>query len=78
MTWEIVLGLIALVGAIITVTTPIVKLNSSITKLNCSIDALNDGMAKSDERITNHGKQIDELKGRITVLETFHDGRHIS
>ena len=39
MSWEIVLGLIALVGFGISVSTPIIKLNTSITKLNCSIDA---------------------------------------
>jgi hypothetical protein len=75
MTWEIVLGLIALVGAVISITTPLLKLNTSITRLNCSIDNLNTGMEKSDERITCHGKQIDDHEHRITILETYHDGR---
>jgi TolA-binding protein len=75
MTWEIVLGLIALVGFGITVATPIIKLNTSITKLNCSIDTLNDGMATNDRRLTQHGQQLDKLEHRVTILETFHDGR---
>lgn len=69
MTWEIVAGLIALVGFGLSVMTPIVKLNTSITKLNCSIDSLNKNMARNEERITSHGRQIDDHEHRITVLE---------
>ena len=36
MTWEIVAGIIALVGLIISVVTPIAKLDASITGLKCS------------------------------------------
>lgn len=74
-TWEVFLGIVAIVGFGVTIATPIIKLNTSITKLNCSIDQLNEGMASSDKRITSHGKQIDALEKRVTVLETFHDGR---
>ena len=72
MSWEIVLGLIALVGFGISVSTPIIKLNTSITKLNCSIDALNKNMAVSEKRLDDHGKQLDSFEHRITVLEGFH------
>lgn len=74
MTWEIVVGLIALVGFGISVMTPIMKLNTSITKLNCSIDSLNQNMARSEERITAHGKQIDDLEHRVTMLEAHEGG----
>ena len=53
MTWEIVTGLIALVGFGLSVISPIIKLNSSITKLNCSIDSLNQNMARNEARITH-------------------------
>ena len=72
MTWEIVLGLIALVGFGISVTTPLIKLNTSITKLNCSIDSLNKNMETSNKRLDEHGKQLDNFEHRITVLEGFH------
>lgn len=75
MTWEIVVGLITIFGAVISITTPLLKLNTSITRLNCSINALNDEMKKNDVRITSHGKQLDKLEHRVTILETFHDGR---
>lgn len=73
MSWEIVVGLIALVGFGISVTTPIIKLNTSITKLNCSIDSLNKNMEVNEKRITKHGAEIDDLKDRVSVLEGFHD-----
>ena len=47
MTWEIVVGIIALCGFGISIVTPIIKLNTSITKLNCSIDSLNQHMARN-------------------------------
>lgn len=75
MNWEIFLGISVLVGFGVTVATPIIKLNTSITKLNCSIDKLNEGMASSDRRLTEHGKHLDGLEHRVTVLESFHDGR---
>lgn len=77
MTWEIVVGLIALVGFGISVTTPIIKLNTSITKLNCSIDTLNSSMAMNEKRISKHGEEIDALDKRVTVLEGFHDERRM-
>ena len=77
MTWEIMVGLIAIVGFGISVSAPIIKLNTNITKLNCSIISLNQNMAESKERIAAHGKEIDELKTRITVLEGFHDEKRM-
>ncbi len=77
MTWEIVVGLIALVGFGISVSTPIIKLNTSITKLNCSIDALNKNMEVSTKRLDAHGAQLDELEHRVTVLEGFHDEKRM-
>lgn len=62
MTWEIVLGIIALFGFVVAVVTPILKLNSSITKLNCTIDTLNKTMDTTKERVTEHGKEIDKLR----------------
>ena len=45
------------------------ELDASITGLRCSIDVLNQNMARNEERITHHGKQIDDHEHRITVLE---------
>lgn len=69
MTWEIFLGISALVAFGVAVVTPIIKLNSSITKLNCAIDMLNASMAKSDKRLDAHSVQLDNHEKRITILE---------
>ena len=73
MTWEIVVGIIALVGFGISVSTPIIKLNTSITKLNCSVDNLNENLENSNRRLDAHGKQLDNFEHRITVLEGYHE-----
>lgn len=49
MTWEIVLGISALVGFFITCATPMMKLNTSITRLNETIGTLRDIVDKNDE-----------------------------
>lgn len=76
MTWEIVLGIIALAGFMLSVITPIIKLNANITKLGCSIDALYDAVRKSDKRIDSHSERLDDHEIRITVLETKEEGRN--
>ena len=69
MTWDIALGVIALVTFVIAVMNPLMKLNSSITELKCTIENMNQNSERSNERITAHGKVIDELEHRVTVLE---------
>ncbi len=48
MSWEIVLGIIALVGFFITVGTPVLKLNTSIIHLNESVNSLRDLINKNE------------------------------
>lgn len=87
MTWEIFLGIVALIGFIITVTTPLMKLNSSITKLNdCvgtlkeAIDKLDSDNEKSHRRIWEHNEEQDDTinvhEQRITKIETKIDFMH--
>ena len=80
MTWEIFLGIVALIGFIISVMTPIIKLNTSITKLNVALEALQTSMNKIDNdnteshrRIWNHNDSqdalIDDHEKRISNIE---------
>ena len=80
MTWEIFLGIVALIGFIISVMTPIIKLNTSITKLNVALEALQTSMNKIDNdnteshrRIWNHNDNQDALiedhEKRISNIE---------
>lgn len=71
MTWEIVLGLIALFGFGVAVVTPIIKLNTSITKLNASIDRLNEKMVTSEEKVKELGATLADHEKRIIRIEGF-------
>lgn len=80
MTWEIFLGIIALAGFIVTVTTPMIKLNTSITKLNETIGSIREIVEKNDEdnkeshkriynRLENHDNVLNSHNERITKIE---------
>ncbi len=81
MTWEIFLGIVALIGFVISISTPLIKLNTSITKLNTSlsninknIDELKQNSKVSHDEIWLHNdeqdKKIEDCEHRITVVET--------
>ena len=54
---------------------PIISLNKSITKLNDSIDILNRDSSNLEERVTKHGKEIDEVRERTLTNE--HEIAHL-
>lgn len=67
------LGIASVVVAIII--KPIINLNKSIQKLNDSIDQLNGDNKLLGERVTKHGKEIDDLHD--TVLHHEHEIKHL-
>lgn len=54
---------------------PIISLNKSIQKLNDSIDQLNGDNATLKERVTKHGKEIDE--NRMKLKDHDHEIAHL-
>lgn len=87
MTWEIFLGIVALVGFCITIATPLMKLSRTMTELNINMQNLNDAMAEltqhnteSHRRIWNHNEEQDDKiqnhEQRITKIETKMDIIH--
>lgn len=66
----LVLGFVV---TLIAVMTPIIKLNTSITKLNVTMENLikkqSDDHFNISERVTAHGKKIDDLSERIAAIE---------
>ncbi len=54
---------------------PVISLNKSIQKLNDSIDQLNGDNNTLKERVTKHGKEIDE--NRIKLVEHDHEIAHL-
>ena len=87
MTWEIFLGIVALVGFIISLATPLMKLSKTMTELNVNMQNLNKAMnvltannTESHRRIWAHNEEQDEKienhEKRITKIETKMDIMH--
>ena len=84
MTWEIFLGIVALVGFLITVISPLMKLSKTMTELNVNMQNLNQAMntltsnnTESHRRIWEHNEEqdskIENHEKRITKIETKMD-----
>ena len=73
MTWEIFLGIVALVGFVITVTSPFIKLNKVMTELSCAVRSLQQTIAdmntRFDERIKRIWEHNEEQDGTIKEHE---------
>lgn len=69
MTYEILIGALGLIGALIIVIKPIISLNSNITALRASVDSLKEVLNDLKDRVTNHGKEIDEIKTELSDHE---------
>lgn len=87
MTWEIFLGIVALVGFCVTIATPLMKLSKTMTELNINMQNLNQAMntltannTESHRRIWVHNDEQDERlenhEKRITKIETKMDIIH--
>ena len=76
MSYEILIGALALIGMLAGVIKPIITLNNNITELRASLDALKEALTELKDRLTSHGEQIDAIniqladhEARIKVLE---------
>ena len=87
MTWEIFLGIVALVGFCVTIATPLMKLGKTMTELNVNMQNLNQAMntltannTESHRRIWVHNDEQEEKlenhEKRITKIETKMDIIH--
>ena len=75
MTWEIVVGLIALMGAPVTICGVVVKVNGTLVRLEDAIDRLNSFMETQTVRNTKIDKDFLEHERRISKLEMYHRER---
>lgn len=69
MTYEILIGALALVGMLAGVVSPIIKLNNNITQLRASVDSLKEIIQELKDRITFHGHEIDDMKVELADHE---------
>ena len=69
MTYEILVGALGLIGALIVVIKPLMTLNQNITTLTMSVNQLRDVLAEVKERVTNHGREIDQMREELADHE---------
>ena len=66
---------VGFLGGLVVLVAPILRLNSTITKLTTIVEKLEeivkDKTDKLDERVTQHGKEIDEIR----IRQQDHDTR---
>ena len=72
---NMIIAALGFIGALLVVVTPVIRLNSNITELTVlfrELKALVEEKTEHlDKRVTEHGKQIDELK----VTQAKHEER---
>lgn len=71
---QTIVTILGFVVMMISVISPIIKLNTSITKLNITLDKFQEQTKENhnvlQKRVTEHGKEIDDLNERLIAIET--------
>ena len=66
MTDSVIIVVIGFLGSLVAIITPLIRLNNTISRLATTIDLFRDEAEQKhdnfDRRITEHGKEIDELE----------------
>lgn len=77
MTWEIVTGLIALAGFLITFCTVVSKNTAAMTELRTTLNEFRENYKQAHSelagRVQKHGEEIDRHEKRITRLEDWRE-----
>lgn len=75
MTDTMIVASVGFLGGLVVLIAPILKLNATITKLTTVVEKLEELVKektdKLDERVTKHGKEIDDLR----LTQTQHEER---
>lgn len=69
MTYEILIGALGLIGLLAGVVRPLINLNQNITTLTMSVNQLKDILAELKERVTTHGREIDDMRTELADHE---------
>jgi chromosome segregation ATPase len=65
-----IMAFLGFIAALLVVLKPVLDLNTSITELKVSIDNFRESVNKLDSRITEHGKELDKIRDRVSDHET--------
>ena len=66
---QIIVTILGFAVTAIAVVTPLMKLNTNITRLTASVESLKEIIQELKERITAHGKEIDEIHTKLAEHE---------
>ena len=69
MTYEILIGALGLIGLLAGVVKPLISLNQNITTLTMSVNQLKGILSELKERVTAHGREIDEMREELADHE---------
>ena len=69
MTYEILIGALGLIGLLAGDVKPLISLNQNITTLTMSVNQLKDILSELKERVTAHGREIDEMREELADHE---------
>lgn len=69
MTWEIVVGLITLLSAVIAICTIVANNTKALTEIRCSIDELNRSTKAQNSSIVQLQAAVEDLGTRLLKLE---------
>lgn len=61
----VVVGLTAIIGLFFTVGKPIIELNKTLTCIQSKIDMIVANLDKTEDRVTKHGKEIEEVQRQV-------------
>ena len=64
-----IMAMLGFIAALLVVLKPFLTLNTNITELKASIDAFKESVDKLDNRITEHGKELDKLRDQLVDHE---------
>lgn len=70
MTDSIIVAVVGFIVTLFALIKPIIDLNGNITELKVSIDSFKASLDKLDSRITDHGKELDDIKIKVAEHET--------
>ena len=70
MTWEILMGLIAIVGALISLMNVVVRVNRTLTSLEDAVERLNQNVKDQSEKNRQFYEKIGDHETRLSLLES--------
>lgn len=66
---QIIVTILGFAVTAIAVVTPLMKLNTNITRLTASVESLKEIIQELKDRITAHGKEIDDIHIKLAEHE---------